>query len=73
MGLEKFSSQADPELLRSIKDLAKTEGKKFQTLVNEAFMELLEKRKQTKPRRFVLEHFQDSLKQNNSLYKKLAE
>jgi hypothetical protein len=61
MSLEKFSSQAEPEILCAVKELAKQEGKRFQALVNEAFMDLLEKRKQTKPRRFVMEQFQNSL------------
>lgn len=73
MALEKFSSQADPELLRAVKGLAKEEGKQFQALVNEAFQELLEKRKQTKPRRFVMDQFQASLNRNDGLYKKLAQ
>lgn len=73
MALEKFSSQADPELLKAIRRLAKEEGKPFQALVNEAFQALLEKRKQTKPRRLVMDQFQASLNQNDGLYQKLAQ
>lgn len=73
MALEKFSSQAQPDLLQAVKNLAKEEGKQFQALINEAFMDLLEKRKQTKPRRFVLEQFEQSLNEYNSLYKHLAQ
>lgn len=73
MALEKFSSQADPELLHAVKGIAKDEGKQFQAIVNEAFADLLEKRKQTKPRRFVMENFQDSLSEFDSLYERLAQ
>lgn len=73
MSLEKFSSQAEAHLLRQIKSLAKTEGKQLQALVNEAFADLIEKRKQTKPRRHVMEHFQASLAEYDSLYEKLSQ
>lgn len=73
MALEKFSSQAKPDLLQAVKTLAKEEGKQFQALINEALTDLLEKRKQTKPRRFVLEQFEQSLNQYDSLYKHLAQ
>jgi hypothetical protein len=54
MSLEKFSSQADPTILVGLKDIAKQEGKQFQALVNEAFSDLLEKRKQGKARPHIL-------------------
>ncbi len=73
MSLEKFSSQAEAHILHEIKSLAKTEGKQLQALVNEAFADLIEKRKQTKPRRHVMEHFQVSLTEYDSLYEKLAQ
>ena len=73
MALEKFSSQADPTLLHAVKDLAKTEGKPFQTLVHEALTDLLDKRQRIKPRPMVLEAFEQSLKQYDSVYKKLAQ
>jgi hypothetical protein len=73
MSLEKFSSQAEANILHEIKTLAKTEGKQLQAIINEAFLDLLEKRKQTKPRRHVMEHFQSSLTEYDDLYKKLAQ
>jgi hypothetical protein len=73
MALEKFSSQAEPEILYAVKTLAKHEGKLFQSLVNEALMDLLEKRKQTKPRRFVMEQFQSSLNDYDALYDRLSQ
>lgn len=73
MPMEKFSSQAEPHILQEIKGLAKAEGKQLQALVNEALMDLIEKRKQSRPRRHVLEHFQASLAEYGPLYEKLAQ
>ena len=71
--LKKFSTQADEILLEEVKKLAKTEGKQFQVLVNEAFADLIEKHKQTKPRKHIMAHFEESLELYDDLYKKLAQ
>ena len=70
--LKKFSTQADEELLKEIKVLAEKEGKQFQVLVNEAFEDLVEKKKQTKPRKHIMAHFEKSLEEFDELYKELA-
>lgn len=70
--LKKFSTQADENLLEEVKVLAKSEGKQFQVLVNEAFADLIEKRKQTKPRKHIITHFEESLNVYDSLYENLA-
>jgi hypothetical protein len=70
---EKFSAQADPEILQSVRELARKEGRQFQSLIDEAFRDLLEKRKTTRPRQHVLDHYRASLEQYDNLYKKLAE
>jgi len=57
--LQKFSSQADPELLIIIKELAKEEGKQFQTLLDEAMRDLIEKKKRTNPRKHIISCFQE--------------
>lgn len=72
MALEKFSSQADEELLREIRELADKEGAKFYALVNEAFETLLEKRRQSKPRKTVMDYFESSINEYDHLYEKLA-
>jgi len=72
MALNKFSAQADEKLLEDIRSLAKNEGKYLTTLINEAFEDLIEKRKSGNPRRAVLEHFDASLQEYASLYEKLA-
>lgn len=72
MALKKISTQADKELWEEINKLAEREGKYVYTIINEAFSDLLEKRKQSKPRREVMEHFAESLEEYESLYKNLA-
>ena len=70
--LKKFSAQADEELLEAVKELARSEGKHFQVLINEAFGYLIEQRKQLKPRKHVMLHFEESLEAFDDLYKELA-
>jgi len=70
--LKKFSTQADEHLLEEVKKLANKEGKQFQVLVNEAFEDLIEKKKQSKPRKHVMAHFEKSLEEFDGLYKELA-
>jgi len=70
--LKKFSAQADELLLTEIKEVAKKEGKQLQVIINEAFEDLVEKRKQSKPRKHVMTIFEQSLEELDELYKELA-
>jgi hypothetical protein len=72
MSLVKFGAQADEELLEAIRTLADKENAKLYAIINEAFKDLLDKRKQAKPRRKVMQRFAESLADYDSLYKKLA-
>ena len=72
MELRKISTQASKELWNDINNLAAHEGKYVYTLINEAFTDLIEKRKNAKPRRDIMEHFAASLDEHNLLYTKLA-
>ena len=72
MTLVKFGAQADEELLEEIRTLADKENAKLYAIINEAFKDLLDKRKQAKPRRKVMQRFAESLADYDSLYKKLA-
>ncbi len=72
MPLVKFGAQADEEILKEIKELADKENAKLYAIINEAFKDLLDKRKQTKPRKAVMDRFAESLADYDSLYKKLA-
>jgi predicted transcriptional regulator len=69
---EKFATQVDPELLASVRSLAQKEGRQLQALVEEALADLLEKRKNGRPRAHVMAAYQGSHEKYAELYKKLA-
>jgi Flp pilus assembly protein TadB len=70
---EKFATQVDSEILATVRDLARSEGRQLQALVDEALADLIEKRKQAKPRSRVMTAYQASHEKFAPLYKKLAE
>jgi predicted transcriptional regulator len=70
--LRKFSSQADPEVLEGLQDIATREGRQFQAVLGDAMREYLTQKRQQSPRRNVLEAFQESLKEHDELYRLLA-
>ncbi len=70
---EKFATQVDPEVLSAVRDLARQEGRQIQALVDEALADLLEKRRQQKPRTHFMTAYLGSHKKYAPLYKKLAE
>jgi hypothetical protein len=70
--LRKFSSQAEPEVLEGLLELAAREGRQFQAVLGEAMRDYLTRKRQQAPRRSVLEAFQESLKERDELYRSLA-
>lgn len=70
---EKFATQVDPQILQAVRDLAQTEGRQLQALVDEALADLIEKRKQNRPRASVMAAYQASHETFAPLYRKLAE
>jgi hypothetical protein len=70
---EKFATQVNAELLSAVRALAETEGRQLQALVDEAFADLLEKRKHAKPRAHVMGAYLASLDKFDALYTKFAE
>lgn len=70
---EKFATQVDAEILAEIRALARKEGRQIQALVDEALADLLEKRRQERPRPHVMAAYGASHERFGSLYKKLAE
>ena len=69
---EKFSSQASPELLAAVRDVAREEGRHFQAVLEDALKEYLENRTRDKPRASVMAHFQASVERNRRLGELLA-
>lgn len=68
----KFASQAEPELLDAMKQIAQEEGRQFQVVLEEAMVYYLENRKHKKVRSSVLGHFHDSVSKNHRLAELLA-
>jgi predicted transcriptional regulator len=70
---EKFATQVNSDLLRSVRELASSEGRQIQALIDEALADLIEKRKQARPRAHVMAAYQASHAEFAPLYRKLAE
>ena len=70
---EKFATQVDASVLAEIRRLAQSEGRQLQALVDEALTDLLEKRRQSRPRAHVMSTYRASHETFGALYKKLAE
>lgn len=70
---EKFATQVDGAILAEVRRLAEAEGRQLQALMDEALADLLEKRKQARPRAHVMAAYERSLQPYDSLYRKLAE
>lgn len=70
---EKFATQVNSEILTAVRALSVAEGRQLQALVEEAFADLLEKRKKAKPRAHVMAAYLASHEKYGILYKKLAE
>ena len=70
---EKFATQVNSEILTHLRTLAQSEGRQLQARVDEALADLIEKRKQNKPRANVMAAYQASHEKFGTLYKKLAE
>lgn len=70
---EKLATQVDAGLLTEIRALARSEGQQIQSFVDEALTDLLEKRRQERPRKHVMVAYQASHEEFGTLYKKLAD
>lgn len=70
---EKFATQVNAQILEGIRQIARSEGRQLQALVDEALADLIEKRRQSHPRAHVLAAYQLSHEKFAPLYKKLAE
>lgn len=70
---EKFATQVNSKILSAVRSLSAAEGRQLQALVEEAFTDLLEKRKRAKPRAHVMGAYLASHEKYGALYNKLAE
>ena len=72
MTLQKFSSQARPELLEEVRTLAAEEGRQFQAVLDEALAEWVAKKKGEAPRLEAIGHLKASIARHRKLYEELA-
>ena len=70
---EKFSSQASPELLSKMREIARSDGRHFQAVLEDAMRGYIEGRTQSKVRPEMMAHFRASLERNRRLGELLAE
>jgi hypothetical protein len=68
----KFSSQANPEILNILHQIADDEGRKFYSVLDEAFRDYLNKKGIPLKNIKVETEFSQSLQEFNELYKELA-
>ena len=68
---EKFSSQASPQVLAALRRIAEVEGRQFQSVLDEALRDYIE-RKKGGSRRRVVDAFARSVEEFDSLYRELA-
>ena len=69
---QRFAAQVDPELLATARAIAVAEGRQFQSIVEEALLDFVEKRKTPGPRANVMAQYQASVDRNSELYERLA-
>jgi hypothetical protein len=69
---EKFATQVSSEILAELRALAHSEGRQLQALVDEALADLIEKRKNTRPRAHVMAAYASSHETYAELYRRLA-
>ena len=72
MALQKFSSQARPELLEEVRVIAAAEGRQFQSVLDEALAEWVERKKGESPRPETIAHLKASIARHRTLYEELA-
>jgi hypothetical protein len=69
---EKFSSQAAPEVLAALRQIAEAQGRQFQSVLDEALREYIDRQQKERPRRHVMNAFASSLDEFDSIYRELA-
>lgn len=72
MALQKFSSQARPDLLEEVRAIAAEEGRQFQAILDEALAEWVARKRGDAPRPEVLGHLKASIARHRGLYEELA-
>jgi hypothetical protein len=72
MTMQKFSSQTRPELLEEVRRIAAQEGRQFQSVLDEALADWVDKKTGDAPRPEVIAHAKASIARHRRLYEELA-
>ena len=70
---EKFSSQASPDLLTKMREIARSDGRHFQAVLEDAISDYIESRERQKVRPDVMAHYRASVEKNRRLAELLAQ
>lgn len=70
---EQFSGQASPELLASIREIARAEGREFESALEDALRLYVECKTGNDVQPDAVAHFRQSLERNRRLYELLAQ
>jgi predicted transcriptional regulator len=69
---EKFSSQAAPDVLLALRQIAENQGRQFQAVLDDALRDYIDRQQKECPRRHVMAAFASSLDEFDHLYRELA-
>ena len=69
---EKFSSQAAPDVLAALRQIAEAQGRQFQSVLDDALRDYIDRQQKERPRRHVVASFAASLEEFDRLYRELA-
>lgn len=69
---EKFSSQAAPDVLAALRQIAEHQGRQFQAVLDDAMRDYIDRQQKERPRRHAMTAFASSLDEFDSLYRELA-
>jgi uncharacterized protein (DUF4415 family) len=69
---EELSFQVAPEVLAALRQIAESQGRQFQAVLDEALRDYIDRHQKARPRRHVVASFASSLDEFDSLYRELA-
>ncbi|MBK8286778.1 MAG: hypothetical protein IPK97_18995 [Ahniella sp.] len=69
---EKFSTQAAPDVLAALRQIAESQGRQFQVVLDEVLRDYIDRHQKDRPRRHVMSSLVSSLGEFDDLYRELA-
>ena len=69
---EKFTAEASSEALTALRNIAKAQGLQFDSVLDEALHDYIDRQQKERPRRHVMDTFAASTDEFDTLYQELA-